>query len=936
MRVLPRGAQTDIGPEDLAANEARLGNNFTYRLGDNFVQSQLDNQFDDGTILDDGITLVIHEIPRNPNLDRPLQTWYPMEDEYLAEQLRREGWGPPKVYAKCTGVWCNDPHRRCPNRECVGELVFRCVDQACFGEVMYCAGCIVGAHAHLPTHFVEKWTGRFFERKRTWLKDLGLRGDFVLYDLIGVHELNIDFCGCHPEVELRDQLQRACWWPATVIMPNTCATFAVLRLFQILNCLGKVSAYDFLLALEMCTNHDGLDKLPDRRKPFMHIVRQWRDVKWMKHFKQGHLPGGTRVTKQGELVLKCRQCLQPCLNLPEDWEKIDPFYRYIYFLFLAVDANFRLSNHNVSSEMTDPILGDGMGHFCKREGEAGYKAHIAKRVNDIEISSCSGFQAMFLANTRRVKGLRTTRANGIGDLQAGERDCNMDFLVISVLMTFSLLWFVVSYDIACQYAAHFWKRMLEFPAAMRLTIPEDRKPCHSPYLFHWMWGAGMTHGEGIEQNWSFSNGVAVSTRLMGLGSRHATLEDLFGFHNYDRTLAMHCVLPKWLAVSIKEGMKHRAAFEAFNGGLEALQPEEVAGWQAWVTRWESKQHTSAKDSPFELPEDKEVLTLRKIQQQIADKEFICTDDGVEVERDDSLGLFITMGLELEDVQRRLEVDVRALKDPTPTQKLRVYMPAGWAALTDVQKQMFDGNGEQLPEATRLFMPLEIQSAELHGSVCAIRLPEIEAQMRQAKAEEALEAVQQRLRTRTMTNRFRLHHYTGQGMMTKGQGILHQINIRIHIAKLRYRYACTALLTLRGHGNWEESLRVLKDEDSCGGAIIEGGIARVSGVASGEGAHTLSWIWYTVGVGAGADEKDPRFLDALRVEWCKVYSHTKQYAEDVRLLHEEMHRMIVFGYTAAAEWEVLADGELEGVSAELTTGWRVYAAERRTCQMLTEK
>jgi hypothetical protein len=36
----------------------------------------------------------------------------------------------------------------------------------------------------------------------------------------------------------------------------------------------------------------------------------------------------------------------------------------------------------------------------------------------------------------------------------------------------------------------------------------------------------------------------------------------------------------------------------------------------------------------------------------------------------------------------------------------------------------------------------------------------------------------------------------------------------------------------------------------GGAVIEGGVARTAGVARGERAHTLSWIWYTVN---GAEE-----------------------------------------------------------------------------------
>jgi hypothetical protein len=128
----------------------------------------------------------------------------------------------------------------------------------------------------------------------------------------------------------------------------------------------------------------------------------------------------------------------------------------------------------------------------------------------------------------------------------------MDFLVVSVLLMFQLLCIVISYDIACQYAIHFWARMSGFPESMRPKIkpdaviwkvpnfhlPDHKPPCHSPFSFHWMWGAGMTHGEGVEQNWAFSNGAAASTRLMGPGSQQATLEDVFGFHNYDRTLAM--------------------------------------------------------------------------------------------------------------------------------------------------------------------------------------------------------------------------------------------------------------------------------------------------------------------------------------------------------------------------------------------------------------
>lgn len=98
---------------------------------------------------------------------------------------------------------------------------------------------------------------------------------------------------------------------------------------------------------------------------------------------------------------------------------------------MAQDCNFRLINCNVGSAAKDPILGDGYGYFVNN---AKYTEWIGKHVTEEEVSSCSGFQAIFLANRKRVKGLRTTgvggvtcvrhnmwRPNGIGDLQLGEQ-----------------------------------------------------------------------------------------------------------------------------------------------------------------------------------------------------------------------------------------------------------------------------------------------------------------------------------------------------------------------------------------------------------------------------------------------------------------------------------------------------------------------------------
>lgn len=247
-------------------------------------------------------------------------------------------------------------------------------------------------------------------------------------------------------------------------------------------------------------------------------------------------------------------------------------------IFYAMDANFRLNNRLVSSLLRDPIMGDGLGYFVNH---ARYIEYILKHVDQEEISSCAGFLALLLATAKRIKGMRSTGVggctcarhnmwapNGIGDLQKGERYasyrcaglqitdiviryCNMDFIIASALSSIdATLPLCLSYDIACQWSKHFWERMKSLPADLQpvprpitfkvpnFHLPAHKPPCHSPYSFHFMLGAADTNGEGIEQNWEFANGAGPSTKLMGPGSRQLMLEDLFGFHNYRRLVAM--------------------------------------------------------------------------------------------------------------------------------------------------------------------------------------------------------------------------------------------------------------------------------------------------------------------------------------------------------------------------------------------------------------
>ncbi|KAJ6549339.1 hypothetical protein B0H10DRAFT_2380877, partial [Mycena sp. CBHHK59/15] len=908
--------------------------------------------------------------------DYPMLTWAGHQDEYLDEVLRLEGRGYPAIHSTCGGCKAPNP-------------TFRCAQQTCYGPSLFCQACIVKGHTVLPTHWIQEWNGSFFERRA--LKDLGLviqlghppgshcpnplaaNKDFCLIDVTGVHTVTMSYCLCDSSIEKRQQLMRVCWWPATARDPKTCATFPVVRLFQIMNCLGKVSAHDFLRSLELLTNNDGLDPPPDRRRAFRHIVRQYRTIQRLKRAGRGHHPSGVNGTAQGELALQCRACPQDGKNLPPGWNSIkweempeDQRYprRYKYFLFLAQDCNFRLINRNVGSAAKDPIVGDGFGYFVNQEK---YTEFLRTHVSEEEISSCSGFQAMFLANRKRVKGLRTTgvggvtcarhnmwRPNGIGDLQLGERYCNMDFILFSALMNSIIFYLILSYDIACQYSKNFWVRMLGLPTAMHLVIEQARvwfkvpnfhlpphKPaCHSPFSFHYMWGAGRTHGETVEQNWEFTNGAAASTKMMGLGTRHATLEDLFGFHNWRRLVSWRSIFKKRMGENVKEGQVHRDAFEAFDAALRGTAPEMVEGWQKWVDDWESRQH---KDGRSRL------MSMREIRLKLAKEELLRSGEGVEVEQEDTPSTFVLMGLEIEESQRYLAIDVKSIANPTDTQTVdilkrraalvkrmrtfrklqRTYMPNLRRFLTASQRALWDSEMDRNAEAVRLFLPSDISDKTKRENACAMGLPKVEADLRIGEAREALESLRRGLRARTMTNRFRLRHCTGQRMLTRGQGVLRQINLRIHRAKVRYRYARNALIRLKDHGPWEKELQVLEDR---------GGVAALGAVAAGESKRTLSWIWYTA---TKDDPTEKELVEALCVEWCKAYARMRRWHEDVVLVEEEMHRTIEYGYWSAVEWVRRIPQRAEDVSAELLEGLTAYgreqeARELKTCEELTEK
>ena len=127
---------------------------------------------------------------------------------------------------------------------------------------------------------LQRWDGLIF--KATTLAGLGLRVQlghapgfhcahphpapqgFTVIHSNGLHHINIDYCECDnvgSAGTYTQQFLRRGWFPATHVEPQTCATFAVLSLFHILNLQGKIAGYDFYSGLEKLTDNTGMGKI---------------------------------------------------------------------------------------------------------------------------------------------------------------------------------------------------------------------------------------------------------------------------------------------------------------------------------------------------------------------------------------------------------------------------------------------------------------------------------------------------------------------------------------------------------------------------------------------------------------------------------------------------------------------------------------------------
>ncbi|KAF8998463.1 hypothetical protein BDZ89DRAFT_1051589 [Hymenopellis radicata] len=782
--------------------------------------------------------------------------------EFLYELLRLKGRGGADT-TKCNRCGLLD------------NVLYRC--KQCSRCRLLCKTCCLDEHARLPLHIIRHWDGERFNK--TTLRSMGLRlylghedgsrcimprmdpHPIVVMHTTGLHEVSVRYCNCLESTPRRQQLLRFGWYPATVQRPATCATLDVLELFHGLTLNGKLSAYNFYKTMIYLTDALGIQVPKKRYQPFLRMIRSQKN-------------GASRF-RRGELTIQCPACPIPSVNLPPDWkQRVD---QYLYRKILSVDACFRLTNLFRSNQSTDPSLHPGAGYMLEDSGD--YGMHVLKNASQKDISTCSGFKAIAHADAKCHTGLRSTGviavccsrhemvcSQAVGNLQRGERFCNMDYAICSALQdSHDLTDVLFSYDIACQWIKHFLERMsgvpehLHLPEDMELNaaIPKGHCPGHQlSCQIQWAMGiqpgVGRTDGEAIERLWAFVPMCASSIKEMGPGSRADTLDDQFGFHNWCKLIGIGlCFLRRSFKARAQE-LKQTALHADFTAHLP---PDVVKRWTEWVEAWEKDKDN--RPNPY-AQDDSKWDTEAKARYRVQEQERQDYAAGEIPLHDTSPCGVLTNGFLIEEHQAKL----RRLTDGDGTltqaqasdiQKKRValekrirnfrtvqlvYMPG---VRTQLQRESVARTAAVEVEDQKLWLPSDF-SSEKRSTVCLGDIAAKEAEIRKGQCYDALQAMRDCERALRTLVSYRRDETDGQGVRTRAQRSIDAIEARRNYNADRYRRCRCALERLDPGGSWKIDLRPLREADITN---MAGGSFDIDVLLPiGQGETELSWVWAT--------------------------------------------------------------------------------------------
>ncbi|KAJ8481555.1 hypothetical protein ONZ45_g15279 [Pleurotus djamor] len=828
---------------------------------------------------------------RYASSDDPLKEWLAVRHEYLHEFLRLEA--PDLEHLKiCVSCGSNIED----------SLPYRCLE--CLFDRSVCRNCLVMTHQTHPLHVVERWNGKYFSKSS--LRDAGLKvqlghslgetcalprifDNFVVLHTNGIHRVCVQMCTCdkapthgHP----RQQLLRRRWYPATFDQPQTCATFSLLKHFQMQTLQAKTISYDYYAALEKLTDNSGLQNVPNRYKEFIRMYREYSHLISLKRGGRAHDQAGIDATKSGELAVRCPACPDPLVNLPLNW-RMQVEKGFIYTLYIALDACFRLKRRMISStEKRKRILG-----------------------------------SVWVGRTSwRVM----PSPNGVADLQVGERYANMDYCFASALRHRSpLLKLLVSYDIACQWSKHAIERLKTLPP-----------PC-----------VGQTDGEGVERPWANIGPMATSTRVMGPGARMEILDAHWGHWNWQKLVGLGALLSRRLRLALSEREIQDASFKIFS----SRQVERVEQWKKMVEAYENdctcpnpyeipNEGLSEQDIRLILSREDSADAAKHPTRTSTPLTFI--SEGLDLMDQQQRIKDILLDKTLTVVQETniTEMRTRLTRSLAHFRTLQaVYIPAAMSTLEE-RVVPEDEEVESVPIILPSSLPPESRSS------CLPQLFQIEQKLHEGRCTTALNALRNLLFIKSRLLNYKDRHVRHQGPNTRTRTLINRNETKIKVQVAKFQQSWLALKQLVGNESelpWpaltKADVRCMADPDTSNRRQVR--LARASErrrpdtieavvhdhstdthdddnsddddddpvdndpmeteeVVARESRREVSWIWcYSSG-----KQSSDAMEQALRVEWAKSWARSRRWTEEVSLLKEEMRRTLVSLRALADSWK----------------------------------
>ncbi|KLO10990.1 hypothetical protein SCHPADRAFT_831771 [Schizopora paradoxa] len=862
----------------------------------------------------------------------------------------------------------------CSRSNCLRDGVIRCTD--CLPTEYYCDSCCVAMHALQPFHRVERWNGKFWTK--TSLSRLGLvvhvgHGDGVcpspvcvtrdvqVIDSNGIFVLKVRFCNC-PLAGSGGahflQLLRIRWFPCTIKTPSSAVTFRCLDTVCRLNNQGKLTGYDYYQSLMQGMDSAEIDPPKKRYDEFMRMIRVWKHLMLLKRGGIGMLPGDVNSASRGSCAVECPACprelptFEPASGStdPDDGDGDEnnndpppPLVEWLDTEFVMLDANFRLKLKQ--RNLVDPPLGGGLAYFVE---QTPYMSHVKSAGTQTEINVCdSGLHAIDHANTRGGSAYAASgvgacqcrhmlvKSLGVGDLQKGEKYSNMDFIFSSAIRDITAKRLVVSYDIACQwhkklrgrlanmnpaYSPDIDSRVVDF-VIPKFHIGAHGSSCQTRFSLNYRPHMGRTDGENIERGWAWLNPASLSTREMGPGARQDALDDQWSFWNWRIVVSLGNALGRRFEDAVYYAREQRLSHTQFTATFKNSQ---VARWNSMVQDWYAD--ADAFD-PFQEPEN--VVSVSQVRQELAKEEENELSLGVMPLHEVSLSQFLVNGLELEEAQRSLRVQIEAKKANKLTvqsvsldekevalrRKItiwfaiqRIYMPCidnvRPAARNETQQD--EGATDTMSAVDmELYLPERLDPEQ--RSQVDMKVISKYRRLRLAQADDALSSMKRHLRKGSTLFLHKQQHTAGTGQT------------KTMLDADRYRAARAALIIICPNGKWKKRLRVLKEKHVRPPLREQG---------ASEGRRKLTWIWLMRPalddeLEAGDDGEEDEEEVNLRVEWAKSLARAERWEEEVRLLKVEMSRTLLFLQYKSFWWLERAR-ERTDVPPEVQSGILAYA------------